>query len=310
MSPDKPRSSLFYYVPVLLVAAVVVGIVFVRNYEKGEQAGKNAPPPAEGTRTAAAQVNKQALAKDVSLAAKGKGLFAINCASCHGSKGYGDGDKAASLNPKPRNYHTDAFKYGNTIVAIHNTILKGSPGTSMPSFALLPLDETWAMAHYVLTLIPNAPPITDEMVAGLPSGNTAGQPAAATTPKDTAAGAAGPRIPVKLAMERLTQAAPAAHGASKVNASLPGAALYTSRCASCHGERGEGKATALLNVSPYKYVGATSLAASSSPNVRDRNKFGDVVVKGLPGHMMPGQASLTSSQIDDLYAFIKSLQTP
>ena len=37
------------------------------------------------------------------------------------------------LNPPPRNYKTEPFKFGNDIVSLHNTILKGSPGTSMPS---------------------------------------------------------------------------------------------------------------------------------------------------------------------------------
>ncbi len=33
--------------------------------------------------------------------ARGKKLFAANCASCHGAKGIGDGPAGAALNPKP-----------------------------------------------------------------------------------------------------------------------------------------------------------------------------------------------------------------
>jgi mono/diheme cytochrome c family protein len=310
MSQDKPRSSLFGYAAILIIAAVVVVVVFLRGYKMGADAGRNAPAPKEGT-VSATGVNEQALAKDAGLAAKGKTLFMLNCASCHGPSGNGDGDKAASLNPKPRNYHTEKFKFGNDIVSIHNTILKGSAGTSMPSFALLPVEETWALAHYVLTQIPNAPAITDALVASLPTGA-----AGSSAPSSAAAAlAAQPkidsvRIPIQLAMQRMATPAAPPFGASHVNSSLPGAALYAAHCASCHGAFGEGKAVRVLAVAPYKYESSENLATSTAAWTKDRNKFADVVVKGLPGRIMPGMATLTSQQIDDLFVFVRSLQTP
>ncbi len=32
-------------------------------------------------------------------------IYLQRCANCHGPEGYGDGQAAASLNPKPRNFH-------------------------------------------------------------------------------------------------------------------------------------------------------------------------------------------------------------
>jgi mono/diheme cytochrome c family protein len=310
MSGAKPRTSLFYYIPILLIAAVIVGVVFVRNFQRGEQAGQNAGP-GDATHTqgnASGAINEQAMAKDIRLAAKGKALFAVNCATCHGPQGLGNGDRAASLTPKPRNFHVEKFKFGNDIVSLHNTILKGSPGTSMPSFVLLPLEETWALAHYVSTLIPNPPPITDQLVASLPGASSTGASKPATTPADTNKETA--RIPIQVAMQRLAVPEPTGHGTARVNSSLPGAAIYAQHCAGCHGERGEGKAVRVLSVAPYRYEMASSLAASTSPALRDRNKFAEVVTKGLPGKMMPGQATLTAQQIDDLFTFVRSLQSP
>lgn len=40
--------------------------------------------------------------------ARGKKLYAANCASCHGEKGAGDGPAGAALNPKPANLATMA----------------------------------------------------------------------------------------------------------------------------------------------------------------------------------------------------------
>jgi mono/diheme cytochrome c family protein len=37
-------------------------------------------------------------------------IFSTRCAACHGPDGRGDGPGAASLNPKPRNYHDAAWQ--------------------------------------------------------------------------------------------------------------------------------------------------------------------------------------------------------
>jgi len=309
---DKPRTSLFYYVPILILAAVIVAVVFVRNFQKGEQVGAKTPKR-EGAATETPQgVDLRALAKDEGLAAKGKTLFMINCASCHGSKGEGDGNRAAGLNPKPRNYHTEKFKFGDDIVSIYNTLQKGSPGTSMPSFVLLPQEDVMAMAHYVRTLIPNPTPTTEAIIAKLPEVKVG---AAATAPsqaalldslfKDT-----GPHIPIQVAMQRIAQAPETPRYASRLNSAMPGAELYAQRCASCHGQYGEGKRLRVLSVAPYRYETSASLAESHADWIRSQQKFAEIVQRGVPGRDMPGSGTLTPQQIADLFAFVKRLQEP
>jgi len=244
----------------------------------------------------AATPDLRALAKNTELAKQGKALFEANCASCHGSKGYGDGPQAATINPKPRNYHTEKLKFGDDVVSIYNTLLKGSPGTSMPSFALKPPEELFAMAHYVRTLIPDPTATTEEILARLPSTPTTG----------SAAVEAGPRIPIELAMQRVAVSLPEAEAATSISTHLPGAAIYVQRCAVCHGDRGQGLPQRVLSVAPYRYQTTHALTDADRPWVRDRNRFREIVVKGLPGRLMPGNGTLTSRQLDDLYDYTLS----
>src|SRR5881396_3222594 len=72
------------------------------------------------------------------LLAKGKTVFQINCASCHGSTGHGDGPASVALNPKPRNFTEGYWKYGGGLARVVRTISEGSPGTAMASFTTLP----------------------------------------------------------------------------------------------------------------------------------------------------------------------------
>ncbi len=52
-------------------------------------------------------------------------MFSTRCAACHGSEGRGDGPGAASLVPKPRNYHNPAWQDSVTDKEIESAILYG-----------------------------------------------------------------------------------------------------------------------------------------------------------------------------------------
>lgn len=91
-------------------------------------------------------------AKDQALLDKGKAAFNTNCAACHGEKGDGTGPAAAALNPKPRNYTTEAFKQGDKVDDVFKSITDGVKGTQMVAFNYLPETDRWAMAYWVLEL--------------------------------------------------------------------------------------------------------------------------------------------------------------
>jgi caa(3)-type oxidase subunit IV len=84
------------------------------------------------------------------LIAHGKEQFKLQCATCHGDAGAGNGIAAAGLNPKPRNFTvTDGWKNGRKPSQIFTTLTKGL--NTMPVFNSLPAEDRWAIAHYVRT---------------------------------------------------------------------------------------------------------------------------------------------------------------
>jgi mono/diheme cytochrome c family protein len=90
--------------------------------------------------------------KTAEIVAKGRASYAVNCASCHGDRGLGDGVAAAALEPKPRNLVSGAFKQGAKPEQVFATLASGVQGTTMVPFAHLSEDERWALAYYVLEL--------------------------------------------------------------------------------------------------------------------------------------------------------------
>ncbi len=90
--------------------------------------------------------------KTPDLVAKGKASFAVNCASCHGDRGLGDGIAAAALATKPRNLVTAPFTKGAKPEQVFATLGTGIPGTPMIGFGHLSEEERWALTYYVLEL--------------------------------------------------------------------------------------------------------------------------------------------------------------
>lgn len=306
MSKYSPKnSSVLFYAPLVILGLLVIGFIFKWQFMGGFDFGASLPPPAK-TATAEQAIDHRALAKDTGLAADGKMLYTINCASCHGPDGQGNGPRAVGLNPPPRNYKTETFKYGNDIVAIRTTLLQGSPGSSMPSFALLPPRDVWAMAHYVRTLIPNPTPTDDAILSKLPASPVAGGGANIEMATDTVT---RHRIPITLAMQQVRDAGFVAIDKGNVafDATSTGAQLYLNRCAKCHGQHGEGMNNAVIGVAPYRYAHTAPLYALNAPWLTDRAVFDDIVVKGRPGRVHPGSGTLTRAQLDELYGFVQSL---
>lgn len=85
------------------------------------------------------------------------GLFREHCVHCHGISGDGMGPTAAFLNPYPRDYRPGKFKFKSTEAPsdmptdadLAKVLEEGIPGTSMPSFRMLALEDRQALVEYV-----------------------------------------------------------------------------------------------------------------------------------------------------------------
>jgi len=91
---------------------------------------------------------------------QGKHLYEVHCASCHGSKGDGKGPIAEFLWPKPRDFTSGIFKYRRTRGAVPadldllQTMKLGIPGTSMPGWDLLSMEDWRSILSYLKSFNP------------------------------------------------------------------------------------------------------------------------------------------------------------
>ena len=93
---------------------------------------------------------KNPIVSDATVLAEGKALYNLHCKSCHGTKGLGDGPKAAQLETEAGDFSTDAFQ-SQTDGALFYKETKGRD--DMPSFEkkLPDADDRWKLVHYMRT---------------------------------------------------------------------------------------------------------------------------------------------------------------
>jgi mono/diheme cytochrome c family protein len=98
---------------------------------------------------AAEKDKKNPLPADAQTVAQGKKVAEVNCASCHGARGKGDGAAAVALNPKPADW-TSAKVQSESDGEIFWKISTGRG--AMPAWNFLPERDRWALVRYIRSL--------------------------------------------------------------------------------------------------------------------------------------------------------------
>jgi mono/diheme cytochrome c family protein len=101
------------------------------------------------TAPASEKSKKSPVAASPQAVEQGKKVAQVNCVSCHGKSGKGDGAAAMALNPKPADWTSkkiQAESDGELFWKI--TTGRGA----MPSWRHLPDKDRWALVQYIRTL--------------------------------------------------------------------------------------------------------------------------------------------------------------
>lgn len=84
--------------------------------------------------------------------ARGRALYAENCASCHGGKGEGPSGAMAQLDPPPIAFADQDRARERSVFGLYQVISQGLEGTAMQSFAAMPEEDRWALAFHAGSL--------------------------------------------------------------------------------------------------------------------------------------------------------------
>lgn len=101
------------------------------------------------TAPASEKAKKSPIPASAKVAEQGEKVAKVNCVSCHGAKGKGDGAAAVALNPKPADWTSKRVQDESD----GELFWKISTGRgAMPSWRHLPENDRWALIQYIRTL--------------------------------------------------------------------------------------------------------------------------------------------------------------
>lgn len=129
---------------VLTVTLVAAAFSFVAVSANAQTKGKPWPAPESAEKT------KNPQASNAENLAEGKTLYMKHCKSCHGTKGKGDGPKAANLDVLSGDFSTAEFQKKSDGELYWKTTEGRDP---MPSFKKkITDDERWKIVSFMKTL--------------------------------------------------------------------------------------------------------------------------------------------------------------
>ena len=98
---------------------------------------------------ASEKAKKNPAPSDKKTVDQGEKVAKINCVSCHGTKGKGDGPAAVALNPKPADWTSKRVQDMSDGEIFWKMTTGRGP---MPAWRHLPENDRWAVVRYIRTL--------------------------------------------------------------------------------------------------------------------------------------------------------------
>ncbi len=277
---------------VVLLVLVVVAVTAVLFWPSGEKPDDKKPS------TATVDELPPPTSRD---------LYVQHCAACHGENGDGRGAAAAYLFPKPRDLRAGRFRLvstSNNVLTpedLEAMLVRGMPGSSMPSWAHLSEEDRAGLAKEVLRLraegaretfvrvLKEEDELTDEEIA---------EPAV--------------QKEIEAYVKRFTTPGESSEvpefGEPDSEAIARGKELYVKQsCHSCHGKEGKGDGVQKqfdaegFPTRPRDYTKGIFKGGHDPASLYRR------IAYGMPGTPMPGAAKATPQERVDMVHFIRSL---
>jgi len=100
-------------------------------------------------------------ADDEAFATAGQALFEVNCASCHGPEGAGDGPAAVALDPQPANLGDAAMMDTLSDAYLFWRVSEGGGmepfNSAMPAWKFFSEEQRWQLVNYIRTFTEATP---------------------------------------------------------------------------------------------------------------------------------------------------------
>jgi mono/diheme cytochrome c family protein len=243
------------------------------------------------------------------VAVTGSQLYLQHCGACHGEQGDGLGRAALFLFPKPRDFRGGRFKLvssANSIPTaedIEAVLVRGMPGSSMPSWAHLPKEQRSLLVEEVLRMFREG--AKDRYVQSLRDDGGMSEEELASEEvqqdiQDTVASMTTPELAEDLPEIDADDEAAVARGKE----------IYVKQsCHSCHGNEGKGDGVQAMFDETGLPTRPRDLTQGIYKGGHDVPSLFRRIYLGMPGTPMPSSQSLSKDQIVDLSHFLRSLST-
>ena len=239
----------------------------------------------------------------------GQKLYAQHCAGCHGANGDGNGPAAAFVFPKPRSFQFGKYRLVSTENQVPSqadleaVLTRGMPGSSMPSWAHLNLEERALLAQEVYRLTGEGARVRYVENLKKEQGLTDENIKAADVQQEIAEFVKNRTTPSGPAVvPAISAAAPAAIARGKEHFTKQG-------CVSCHGNEGKGDGVKKMVDDEGYPTRPRDLTRGIYKGGHDPASLFLRIARGMPGTPMPSAPLLSETQVVDLIHFLRSLST-